>query len=55
MLRVRGRGVATASGSGDLLVTVLVHVPTEPTDEEIRLIESLAEVAAPAPRADMGV
>ena len=55
ILRVRGRGVQTAARTGDLMVTVVVHVPTEPSDEERALIESLGNVAEPAPRADMEV
>ena len=55
VLRVRGRGVKTQTETGDLLVTVMVHVPTDPSADERALIESLAEVTDPAPRADMGV
>lgn len=50
VLRVRGRGVKSSSQAGDLLVTVSVHVPTDPTDEERALVEQLAEVSSPAPR-----
>jgi len=50
VLRVRGRGVKSSSQAGDLLVTVSVHVPTDPTDEERALVEQLAEVSSPSPR-----
>ena len=50
VLRVRGRGVKTPSQTGDLLVTILVHVPEDPTGEERALIEKLQAVETPAPR-----
>jgi len=50
VLRVRGRGVKSSSQTGDLLVTVSVHVPTDPTEEERALVKQLAEVSSPAPR-----
>lgn len=49
-LRVRGRGVKTSSQTGDLLATVVVHVPESPSDEELELIEKLQAVETPAPR-----
>ena len=55
ILRVRGRGVQTATMTGDLLVTVTVSVPTDPTPAEKELIEKLAETSTPAPRSDLGV
>ena len=55
ILRVRGRGVNTATQTGDLLVTVTVHVPSDPSAAERELIEQLAEVSTPAPRTDLGV
>lgn len=55
VLRVRGRGVQTSSTKGDLLVTVVVHVPEEPSSAELELIEQLDRVAAPAPRSELGV
>ena len=39
VLRVRGRGVKAAASKGDLLVTVAVHVPEDPSPEERELIE----------------
>jgi len=48
--RVRGRGVATKRGTGDLLVTVDVVVPTELSDAERKAIEELAGVTDWSPR-----
>ena len=42
-LRVRQRGVPDRRGAGDLLVTVEVHVPSDPTEAERAAIEALAE------------
>ena len=42
-LRVRRRGVPDRRGAGDLLVTVEVHVPSDPTEAERAAIEALAE------------
>jgi len=50
VLRVRGRGVKTASQTGDLLATISVFVPADPTGEERDLIEKLQSVETPAPR-----
>jgi len=50
VFRVRGKGVKSSSQTGDLLATVLVHVPSEVSDEERALIEKLAAIAEPAPR-----
>ena len=40
--RVRGKGIATAKDTGDLIVTVDVSVPTALNDEQRRAIEQLA-------------
>lgn len=40
--RVKGKGVATAKKTGDLIVTTTVRVPTELTDEQRAAIEQLA-------------
>ena len=48
--RVRDHGVATRRGRGDLLVTVEVEVPIEPTDGEQAAIEELARAAEGSPR-----
>jgi molecular chaperone DnaJ len=56
VLRVSGQGVETAKGTGDLLVTIEVAVPTELTDEQRSLLEALrAESANENPRAHLGV
>ncbi len=48
--RVKGRGIGTRRGRGDLLVTVEVVVPTEPSDAERAAIEALADAADADPR-----
>lgn len=54
--RVRGRGVPVRSGAGDLLVTVEVAVPVNPSPAERRAVEALAEAAGDdSPRAHLGV
>lgn len=50
VMRVRGRGVKSSSQTGDLLVTVSVHVPTDPSDEERALVEQLADISSAARR-----
>jgi molecular chaperone DnaJ len=47
---VKGRGVPAKKGSGDLLVTVEVAVPSRLSDEERRAVEALAEVSTSSPR-----
>lgn len=42
--RVRGRGVPDDGADGDLLVTVEVQIPEDPTGEERELLERLAEL-----------
>jgi molecular chaperone DnaJ len=42
-LRVRGLGVATAKGTGDLLVGIRVTVPEQLTDAQKRAVEAVAE------------
>jgi molecular chaperone DnaJ len=46
--RVKGKGVPTKKGTGDLLVTVEVQVPTALGDEERAALEAYAAVARPA-------
>lgn len=54
--RVKGKGVATAQGTGDLLVTVEVAVPEHLSDEERSLLEQLRRAQAERnPRAHLGV
>lgn len=48
--RVKGRGIKTAKSLGDLIVTVDVVVPTDPSDEERQAIEELARVSTIDPR-----
>ena len=51
VLRVRGRGIPTgASGRGDLLVSIDVHVPGELTAEERASVEALAAAFTGDPR-----
>jgi molecular chaperone DnaJ len=53
--RVRKRGVPAASGTGDLLVTVEVAVPTKLSAAEREAIEALAANSTDSPRAHLGV
>ncbi|MCA1691396.1 MAG: molecular chaperone DnaJ, partial [Actinobacteria bacterium] len=53
--RVRGRGVTTAKGTGDLLVTVEVAVPTRLSQAERDAIQALAVASTDSPRAHLGV
>lgn len=54
--RVKGKGVATAKGTGDLLVTVEVAVPEDLSPEARSLLEQLRRVeAGHNPRAHLGV
>jgi molecular chaperone DnaJ len=48
--RVKGKGVATTSITGDLLVTVVVDVPTELTDDQRSAVEALAAATTASPR-----
>jgi molecular chaperone DnaJ len=54
VLRVKGRGVATKNGTGDLLATVQVAVPSHMSDKAREAVEALA-VALPDenPREDL--
>ena len=54
-LRVRGRGVPSSRGRGDLLVTVEVAVPRHPSEQELQAVQALAEVMHGDPRAPLGV
>jgi molecular chaperone DnaJ len=54
--KVTGRGVATQKGTGNLLVTVEVAVPTDISPEQRELVERLqASDPTPDPRAHLGV
>jgi molecular chaperone DnaJ len=48
--RVKGRGVVAAKGTGDLMVTVEVAVPTKLSDTERAAVEALAQAATESPR-----
>lgn len=50
VFRVRGKGVKTSAQTGDLLATVVVHIPTEVGEEERALIEKLASITEPSSR-----
>ena len=53
VLRVKGRGVASTRGSGDLLVKVVVTVPTEISDEARATLETLShQLGETDPRAE---
>jgi molecular chaperone DnaJ len=54
--RVKGRGVSTSKGSGDLMVTVEVAVPQKLSATERKAVEALAAAGDGAsPRAHLGV
>src|SRR5690606_6197227 len=53
-LRVKGRGVKTAKATGDLLVKVVVTVPTEISDDARATLETLRhQLGDTDPRADL--
>jgi len=52
--RVKGKGVPTAKGTGDLLVTVEVTVPATLSDAERKAVEALAAASTETPRAHLG-
>jgi molecular chaperone DnaJ len=55
-VKVRGRGITPAKGdAGDLLVTFVVEVPTDLTDEQRAAVEALAAATPENPRAGLGV
>jgi DnaJ-class molecular chaperone len=55
-MKVSGKGVETSSGTGDLLATLRVTVPTELSDEERELLEAFRDERAPDnPREHLGV
>jgi molecular chaperone DnaJ len=55
VLRVRGRGIETRKGQGDLLVTVEVAVPGELNDEQRQAVEAFASATEGSPREHLGV
>jgi len=55
-MRVRGKGVTTAKGTGDLLVTIDVKVPTDLSDDERETLEAYKdERSGDNPREHLGV
>ncbi|HET7721294.1 MAG TPA: DnaJ C-terminal domain-containing protein, partial [Acidimicrobiales bacterium] len=52
--RVKGKGLATARRTGDLLVTVEVAVPAKLSKEERRAVEALAAASTQSPRSHLG-
>jgi len=53
--RVKGRGMVDDKGSGDLLVTVEVAVPTKLSPAQREAIEALASASTESPRTHLGV
>ena len=51
--RVKGKGVQTNGKSGDMLVTVVVDVPSTLTDEQRSAVEALAAATDTSPREHM--
>ena len=51
--RVRGKGIETPKHTGDLIVTVNVHVPTDLTDAQREAIEQLAAATTVNPRSSL--
>lgn len=49
-LRLRGKGIGSPSKRGDLLVRVMIDVPTTLTDEEKTLWEKLSEISTFKPK-----
>jgi molecular chaperone DnaJ len=55
VFRVKGRGVESKKGKGDLLVTVQVAVPKSLSDEQRQAVEALAAATSESPREHLGV
>ncbi len=53
--RVKGKGVPTKNGHGDILATVVVDVPHRLGREEKKLLQQLQELQKESPRAKLGV
>ena len=51
--RVRSKGIETAKHTGDLIVTVTVHIPTDLTDAQREAIEQLAAATTVNPRSSL--
>lgn len=54
-MRIKGRGAPTASGPGDLLVRVEVHVPKVADEHQRQAVEDLAKAFPDSPRDQLGV
>lgn len=54
VLRVKGKGVATKDRIGNLLVTVLVQIPTDLNDEQREALEAFARATPISPRESLG-
>lgn len=54
-LRVRGRGIPSKTGRGDLIVTIEVAVPSELSEDAVEALEAFAKATAdqPDPRAHL--
>lgn len=52
--RVRGKGIAAKRSTGDLIVTVDVHVPSELNDQQRAALEAFAAATTVSPRAGIG-
>jgi molecular chaperone DnaJ len=53
--RVKGKGVPTKDGHGDILATVQVDVPHKLSRDEKKLLQQLQEIQRESPRAKLGV
>ena len=51
--RVKGKGLVTAKGAGDLIVTTDVHVPTTLTDDQRAAVEAFAAATTVSPRDEL--
>jgi molecular chaperone DnaJ len=51
--RVRGKGISTPTGAGDLIVTVTVQVPTELDDAQRAAVEQFAAATTVNPRSSL--
>ncbi len=54
-MKVSGKGVEVSNGSGDLLVTIEVTVPTDLSDTQRELLETFRDDAPENPREHLGV
>ncbi|MEA3502328.1 MAG: DnaJ C-terminal domain-containing protein [Actinomycetota bacterium] len=54
-MKVLGKGVETSKGSGDLLVTISVAVPTDLSDSQRDLLKAFRDDSSTNPREQLGV